>query len=331
MNDIIANYKNSKVLDLTGAIFEYNLNYFRLTTEVIKQGKRTGVTASLHYLPLKQTNVSGKVAMGYYDTGLPDANGCQKLWYCEGYSDGITCYNQGYLTSNCDPSNPNPTGSDSGYDSSGAYQSGGGSYAGNPPPPAIVTNNIQDPCLKSMVDAAITRDINYDLTHSMDNIFNTNTKFNLNFIDGPFYNNDGSINYTTQGFTHKNGSVSNLNGRTIVTSMTLDIKLNSNTLPKASQEFTSAIILHEALHAYFQVTGQIDDHNVMVTNYIPWFESTLHTMYPLITPGDIEALAYSGLTDSQAFGTPPVNTSLRDYYNTVQNSYQHGSSGTPCH
>lgn len=206
-----------------------------------------------------------------------------------------------------------------------------GGDTSTPKPLPIITNNVQDTCLKNMVNAAITRDINYDLTHSMDNIFNTNTKFNLNFIDGPFYNNDGSINYTTQGFTHKNGVQMNSNGRIIITSMTLDIKLNSNTLPKASQEFTSAIILHEVLHAYFQVTGQIDDHNVMVRNYIPWFEATLQSMYPLITPGDIEALAYSGLTDSQAFGTPPVNTSLRDHYNTVQNSYQHGSSGTPCH
>lgn len=49
----------------------------------------------------------------------------------------------------------------------------------------------------------------------------------------------------------------------------------------------------------FQVTGSIDDHNVMVKNYIPWFESILHTMYPSISPGDIEALAYSGLTDSR--------------------------------
>lgn len=145
------------------------------------------------------------------------------------------------------------------------------------------------------------------------------------------YNNDGSINYTTQGITTNTGYKTNSDGRFIITSMDVGIKLNSNTLPKASQELTSAIILHEVLHAYFQVTGQIDDHNVMVKNYIPWFESTLHTMYPSISPGDIEALAYSGLTDSQAFGTPPVNTSLRDHYNTVQNSYQHGSSGTPCH
>jgi len=56
------------------------------------------------------------------------------LWYCEGDSDGITCYNQGYLTSNCDPSNPNPTGSDSGYDSSGSQMGGGSPYGGNTPP-----------------------------------------------------------------------------------------------------------------------------------------------------------------------------------------------------
>lgn len=145
MDGIIANYKNSKVLDLTGAIFEYDLNYFRLSAEVIKQGKRTGLTTNFHYLPIAQTNVSGKVAMGYYDTGAPDANGCSTLSYCEGYYSngeaGVNCNNLGgYSPSNCNPSNPNPnnpnpTGSDSGYDSSGAYQSGSGSYAGNPAPP----------------------------------------------------------------------------------------------------------------------------------------------------------------------------------------------------
>jgi len=70
-------FKQVLIRHLTGVIFEYDLNYFRLSSEVIKQGKRTGVTASLHNLPIAATNVSGKVAMGYYDTGAPDANGCQ--------------------------------------------------------------------------------------------------------------------------------------------------------------------------------------------------------------------------------------------------------------
>jgi len=213
---------------------------------------------------------------------------------------------------------------------------GGGDGSGGGSSPCasvaqVITNNVNNPCLHDMVKAAINRDIKYNLQKSMVGIFGGDqTTFNLNFIDGPFYNSDGSINITTQGTTHSIARKENFNGRFIITSMNVEIMLNSNTLPNASQEFTSAIILHEALHAYFAETGQIDAHDVMVNHYIPWFEATLQSMYPTISPGDIEALAYSGLTDSQAFGTPPANTSLRDHYNTVQNLYQHGNSGTPC-
>jgi len=232
MNDIIANYKNSKVLDLTGAIFEYDLNYFRLGSEVIKQGKRTGVTASLHNLPIAATNVSGKVAMGYYDTGLPDANGCSKLWYCEGDSDGITCYNQGYLTSNCDPSNPNPTGSDSGYDSSGAYQSGGGPYAGNTSAQNItvdpsITNNPKLNCINGkLVDNTVYNDFLKK--------FKDNSTYNLTIKAAPI--NSGDLGVTTYDPYLQNGNVA--------------ITINANEVDMAFSIDLAATFIHEAFHAY---------------------------------------------------------------------------------
>lgn len=132
IDGIIANYRSSSILDFTGTVFEYDLNYFRLACEVITQGKRTGVPASLYNLPTAITNVTGKVAMGYYDTGIPNGNGCSKLWYCEGQSNGITCWDLGYIAGTCDGDFPptGGTGSDSGYDSSGAYQSGGAPLCG---------------------------------------------------------------------------------------------------------------------------------------------------------------------------------------------------------
>ena len=111
--------------------------------------------------------------------------------------------------------------------------------------------------------------------------------------------------------------------------MNIEIKLNSDVLPNASEQYIAVTILHETLHAYFRQTGQLDDHNEMVNNYIPWFESTLKTLYPSMSPEDAEALAYGGLTDSMAFTTSEKDA-FRASYEYTSNAYATGMKGSPC-
>jgi hypothetical protein len=248
MNDIIANYKNSSVLDLTGAIFEYDLNYFRLSSEVIKQGKRTGVTASLHNLPIAETNVSGKVAMGYYDTGAPDANGCQKLWYCEGYSNGdgygITCYNQGYLNSNCNAGElPPNTGSDSSYDSSGSQMGGGSPYGGNSAPPytAPSTNEEFTKRIDSVNLSPCFKKVLRGLEISANNcVANTITTFSG---ETPGFN-WAVADATTVGSNGVTSPSYNTVTKSVYTTF------NSSNITSGSDLAAAKTLIHESIHAY---------------------------------------------------------------------------------
>ncbi len=256
MNDIIANYKNSSVLDLTGAIFEYDLNYFRLSAEVIKQGKRTGLTASFHYLPIAQTNVSGKVAMGYYDTGAPDANGCSTLSYCEGYYSngeaGVNCTNLGYSTSNCNPSNPNPTGtSDSGYDSSGAYHSGGSPYGGNSAPPYTAPSTNEEftkridsvnlsPCFKKVL-RGLESSANNCVANAITTFSGETPGFNWTVADATTVGSNGvtSPSYNT-------------------TSKSVYTTVNSSNITSGSDLAAAKTLIHESIHAYLVAYFRID-------------------------------------------------------------------------
>jgi len=323
MNDLIANYKNSSVLDLTGAIFEYDLNYFFLNGEKIVQGKRTGQFSKFNNLgkAITQSNIK----TNDFSSGPMDPNVCYELYWSTyengvmtsatfiGYSDG--CYGA-------------TGGSVSGYDSASAYQGGGGPYSGNDAPPPIITNNVQDTCLKNMVNAAINRNIQYNLKESMNGIFGgKQTNFNLDFIDGPLatqtdgvtdvLNSTGNYNTTEQRYTE-------------LLSMSVRITLNSSTLPGGSEEFTTATILHEALHAYFRLTNTSFDHEVMVSKYIPWFTSALKSIYPIITDYDATALAYGGLTQTAGALMGNQSAMLNDYLIT-NGDYKTAKSGTACH
>lgn len=142
LKELLANYNSSRVGDLTGAIFIYDLNYFLLKGELVKQGQRTGEASKLTNMEkaAKSTNLKTN---DYCSSCEP--NICYELswcWYANGklndctftgYSDG--CY--------LSPPSTGGGGGTSGYDSSSGYQSGGGApYAGNPSPPPVGDQDI---------------------------------------------------------------------------------------------------------------------------------------------------------------------------------------------
>ncbi|QKJ31385.1 hypothetical protein HQ865_16980 [Mucilaginibacter mali] len=189
-----------------------------------------------------------------------------------------------------------------------------------------IKNKVNDPCLHKMVDSAINRNIEYDASESMKGIFDSNSDFNLTFLDNTL---SSTIDGTSQ-VQHAGASIQQGTGKRIITSMDINITLNSQTLPNASQEYITATILHEVLHSYFIQAGYIgDDHDTMFNKYIPWFESALHAIYPQLDNNDLQALAYGGLLDSQAFknSTEGANGNL---YFTINNLYKYGNKGKKC-
>jgi hypothetical protein len=197
---------------------------------------------------------------------------------------------------------------------------------------AFIHNNVNDSCLRRLVQAAIDRNISYNMTESMNGIFDSNLRFNLNFTDVPLANDtDGD----TQASDAKGTSILNSDGSlrfTNLTALTLDIRLNSSTLPNASEEYVTATILHEALHAYFRATRSpiAFDHYNMVQEYIPWFNAAMKSIYPNMDEPIRVALAYGGLMRDVAF-TMGDQSSLRNLYGGVNDSYKTAQSGTRCH
>jgi len=160
-------------------------------------------------------------------------------------------------------------------------------------------------------------------------IFGTSTDFNLNFNDNPKNLTDPTADGETH-VTHSGGFVQPGTGRTILTDMDINITLNSGILSGSSQEFITATILHEALHAYFAYFGMMDDHNVMVNQYIPWFEDILKTVYPSLPDYQVQALAFGGLTQTMAMSVSIYSTQ-KSFFDLTNQLFQQGSAGTPCH
>jgi hypothetical protein len=110
------------------------------------------------------------------------------------------------------------------------------------------------------------------------------------------------------------------------------LKFNECALHNASQEYIAATLYHEILHAYFFADGRnIDDHQEMATKYINAMKNTLLEHFPNLTNLDAEALAWGGLSKSQAWQTFQQNDLGRtlDIQNTNR-KHKRGQAGTPC-
>ncbi|MBC6111597.1 hypothetical protein ACFOG5_20655 [Pedobacter fastidiosus] len=218
------------------------------------------------------------------------------------------------------PVTPGGTG---GWVVSGGGTSGSGSSS-------TIKNNVKDPCLKAMVQAAIDKGIEFTTENTLNSIFDIGSKVNLNFIQAAFsddltdggatkpkvtYNSDGSIN-----------------------TFDMTIKLNEKTMPNASKEYISATILHEALHAYFTYLDNGVDFNpasqhvAMATDkYILWFEKGLKSIYPEISDLDLKALAWGGLEGTEAYDSLKEKNPYEVGQMWLTNSQHHdGTKGTKC-
>lgn len=152
IKSILEKFDSPIIHNLTGGVFEYDMNYFLKKGEVIQDGHRTGIDSKLSNLPSATKvaklsssrelssgtpNANSQKLMDGWQTGIPDWTGCSDLYWCQGDTGqaGITCTWSGYA-SNCFGTGTQPVGSDSGYDTSG-QGGGGGSYGGNPAIPTV--------------------------------------------------------------------------------------------------------------------------------------------------------------------------------------------------
>ncbi|MDR6943005.1 hypothetical protein [Mucilaginibacter pocheonensis] len=113
--------------------------------------------------------------------------------------------------------------------------------------------------------------------------------------------------------------------------MDLSITLNKTGLSNASQEYITATIIHEALHAYLRTSQTIvNQHMDMARNYITVMADQLVKLYPNLTANDAQNLAWGGLEEDAGTLYTGLSQVEKTDIELTNTKFKSGNSGTPC-
>jgi hypothetical protein len=183
-----------------------------------------------------------------------------------------------------------------------------------------VYNHIENPCLREMVIKAVYENLDNQISHIINQVFENSELFDLSFHEV------SDLPDTTLGqamVTHLD------NGRVLA-----DVFLNVNVLPNASQEIIVSTIIHEVLHAYlgYSRNSQLfNDHEEMANEYIGLMKGALQNLFPNLSNKDAEALSWGGLHETTAWQRL-INTNPAKANKITQINKDHvkGNKGTDC-
>ena len=115
-----------------------------------------------------------------------------------------------------------------------------------------------------------------------------------------------------------------------------EIRLNTNALANASEEYIAATIFHEILHSYLTLYEDFDrnlHHDEMANKYVYPMADAIKAMYPSISTQDAIDLAWGGLHATNAWNElssgakDRINETIEKYKN-LNETYNH--IGTRC-
>lgn len=187
------------------------------------------------------------------------------------------------------------------------------------PPKVNIWNNINDPCLKKLLDNVMST-VTKITTLLQKNNFGLNGMYALSYSNKNLYKSD--LNAITKDIVV---ATDGIKYATII--------LNDEVLPFASQEFAAKTIMHEALHGMLTINGMKPSnsiqHNEIANLYVSDLTSSLMTLFG-INENDATALAWSGLNDlklTNVYFSIPLSKRLE--YETIANQYwKGGTKGT---
>lgn len=179
-----------------------------------------------------------------------------------------------------------------------------------------LNNHVKDECMRAQVDKVIDSDLKSKLGDLMESVFKTNDQLNLNFYES------SDLPDTVAGTTDGYGSPPDY--------INLDITLNGNTLPGASQEYIIATIYHEVLHALMRYYGgsMSIDHDDMAATFIPALTQALMEHFPNLSLQDATDLSWGGLEGTEAY--EKLSQDDKDRIKRVNEKHKKGRSGTTC-
>jgi hypothetical protein len=180
-----------------------------------------------------------------------------------------------------------------------------------------INNNVTNPCISNTLNSIENAIKNLSITAlNNENIY---MPMNFNFVDV----NTLPLNVGGQCLEMYTDSDGVLN---------FNILLNKTLLPNMALEYTAKIILHEVVHAVllskgFDYNGLIQ-HNEIANYYRSIISSALQGIYPGLSNFDAEALAWGGLTETNAYLELP--SLKREAINNILSNYGDLSAGTAC-
>lgn len=197
---------------------------------------------------------------------------------------------------------------------------GGGTGTGSNPPCAtaqFIINNVTNPCLHDNVTTVLNVNGINKLQVAIANLFGTSATLNLTVTQSSSINDYGitSPPITSNGITN------------------ISMVLNDQSLPGASKEFTSAVIIHETIHAYMFANGLTSSmqHEAMAVSYINQISSILQSIYPNLSNEDATALSWGGLSGTGSWNI--LKSISPDYalkLDQTQTNYNAGIKGNKC-
>lgn len=197
------------------------------------------------------------------------------------------------------------------------------------PEPVTITNIIQNPCIKSQVQATISSNIEFRLNETMQSVFGTNTDFNIQFADDiPAHLSDPAESAQTDVIST---TLAQNTSRRIILGMDLKITINRTLLANASKEYIAATVIHEVFHAYLTKSQTIlNQHQDMAQNYFNTMKAELIKMFPNLDPAKAEALTWGGLERDNLSTFNDLGTVMKSTIQLTNDYYKSGQQGTPC-
>ncbi|GAA0537044.1 hypothetical protein GCM10009415_18570 [Chitinophaga japonensis] len=203
------------------------------------------------------------------------------------------------------------------------------SEGGSDPTPYIpnsvtdIKNHLTTPCFKTTVtDLIYKAGAQSAISQIIWGMFSASDKVNLSIYEEELRPSEDGVTSGGQSGGYVN----------------IDITLNSTGLANASKEYIAVTMLHECLHAYFNVKNKwpLEDanyvqHQAMAGMYVEVMADALQQTYPTISRSDAIDLAWGGLDKSLAWKN--IVTSNPSEANRIllkNQAYKNGSSGTKC-
>ncbi len=151
-------------------------------------------------------------------------------------------------------------------------------------------NQVQDPCLNKAVDNVING--------GESNPFSE-------VINGTNYQGDGGSNLNFIQSSDNSASGIKTDGSMGGSPFNQNINLNLAALDYASDEHIAATIYHEIIHAHLRNEGISggEHHNIIATDWRDIISNQLQADFPDLSETEADALAWGGLSESDAWQT----------------------------